>query len=226
MKHYLVTGGAGFIGSNYIHYILNTTSAIKITNIDALTYAGNLENLIDIESDSRYEFIHGDINDSQLLEEIFSNRAFDKVIHFAAESHVDRSIKDPLLFIQTNVMGTANLLLNAYNYWLKLDQRKKSSFRFLQISTDEVFGSLGQKDRAFTELTPYAPNSPYAASKAAGDLLVQSYFHTFGFPIIITNCSNNFGPAMAPALVICPIMNMDIAFCFARSINCDVHSRT
>ena len=152
--------------------------------------------------DPRYKFIHGNINNLQLLEEIFRETPIDHVIHFAAESHVDRSINNPLLFIQTNVLGTANLLLHTKRYWAKLDPQNKSSFRFLHISTDEVFGSLEIDEPAFTETTPYAPNSPYAASKAASDHLVRSYFHTYGFPAIITNCSNNYGGYQYPEKLI------------------------
>jgi len=202
MKHILITGGAGFIGSNFIHYVLDNSTDIHITNLDALTYAGNPENLSDLELDSRYKFIHGNINDLQLLEDIFQVTRIDHVIHFAAESHVDRSITDPLLFIQTNVLGTANLLLHAKKYWTGLDPQSKSSFRFIHISTDEVFGSLGIDEPAFTETTPYAPNSPYAASKAASDHLVRSYFHTYKFPVIITNCSNNYGAYQFPEKLI------------------------
>ncbi len=202
MKHILVTGGAGFIGSNFIHYILNNTTDIHITNLDALTYAGNPENLHDLHSDTRYRFIYGNINDSQLVKDIFQGPPINSIIHFAAESHVDRSITDPLLFIQTNVLGTANLLLHTKRYWTGLYPQNKSVFRFLHISTDEVFGSLEIEEPAFTENTPYAPNSPYAASKASSDHLVRSYFHTYGFPAIITNCSNNYGGYQYPEKLI------------------------
>ncbi len=202
MKHILITGGAGFIGSNFIHYVLRKTTDIHITNLDALTYAGNPENFSDLKLDPRYKFIHGNINNLQLLEDIFHETPIDHVIHFAAESHVDRSINNPLLFIQTNVLGTANLLLHTKRYWAGLDSQSKSSFRFLHISTDEVFGSLEIDEPAFTETTPYAPNSPYAASKAASDHFVRSYFHTYGFPAIITNCSNNYGGYQYPEKLI------------------------
>lgn len=202
MKHLLITGGAGFIGSNFIHYLLNNTTDIEVTNLDALTYAGNRENLSTIETDPRYKFIHGNINDHQLLKNIFQDTPINYIVHFAAESHVDRSISDPLLFVQTNVLGTANLLLHAERYWDGLDQEIKLSFRFLHISTDEVFGSLERSQPAFSEKTPYAPNSPYAASKAASDHLVRSYFHTYGFPAIVTNCSNNYGSYQYPEKLI------------------------
>jgi dTDP-glucose 4,6-dehydratase len=202
MRYFLVTGGSGFIGSNFIHNTLSNTTDIHITNLDALTYAGNPENLFDLELDPRYKFFHGSINNSLLLNDIFQETPIDTIIHFAAESHVDRSITDPLLFIQTNVLGTANLLLHAKKYWTGLDSQRKSSFRFLHISTDEVFGTLKIEEPAFTENTPYAPNSPYAASKASSDHLVRSYFHTYGFPVIITNCSNNYGSYQYPEKLI------------------------
>jgi len=202
MKRFLVTGGAGFIGSNFIHYLLREIPDIQIINLDALTYAGNLENLSDLEMDSRYKFIHGNINDQQLLEDILKNTPIDNIIHFAAESHVDRSITNPLLFVHTNVLGTANLLLQAKKYWTDLDPKNKLSFRFLHISTDEVFGNLEKNEPAFSEKTPYAPNSPYAASKAASDHIVRSYFRTYGFPTIVTNCSNNYGSYQYPEKLI------------------------
>jgi dTDP-glucose 4,6-dehydratase len=202
MRHFLVTGGAGFIGSNFIHHVLNTTTDINIKILDALTYAGNLENLSGLETNPRYKFIQGNINDSDIIENIFSNDPIEKVIHFAAESHVDRSIKDPLIFIQTNVLGTANLLIHSKRYWSNLSLQQKSSFRFLHVSTDEVFGSLEKDESAFTENTPYAPNSPYAASKASSDHLVRAYFHTYGLPVIITNCSNNYGQFQNPEKLI------------------------
>jgi dTDP-glucose 4,6-dehydratase len=202
MRYFLVTGGAGFIGSNFIHHVLNATTDINIINLDALTYAGNLENLSGLDTDHRYKFVHGNINDSSILENIFSDFPIEKVIHFAAESHVDRSISDPLIFIQTNVMGTSNLLLHSERYWSDLSSNQKSTFRFLHVSTDEVFGSLEKDEPAFTEDTPYAPNSPYAASKASSDHLVRAYFHTYGLPAIITNCSNNYGPFQNPEKLI------------------------
>lgn len=205
MKNILVTGGAGFIGSNFIHYILRTRKDFHITNLDALTYSGNLENLGDLEGSDKYHFIKGDICNPEGIDYLFQNNQFDAVVHFAAETHVDRSIKEPMRFVQTNVMGTANLLSNSLNYWEHLDRKAKKAFRFLHISTDEVFGSLSKNDPPFSETTPYAPNSPYAASKAAGDHLVRSYFTTYEFPAIITNCSNNYGPYQFPEKLI-PLM--------------------
>jgi dTDP-glucose 4,6-dehydratase len=202
MRKFFITGGAGFIGSNFIHYIINNTTDIQIINLDSLTYAGNLENLSSLESNPRYKFIHGNINDSVIIDEIFKKEPIEKIIHFAAESHVDRSISDPLIFIQTNVLGTANLLVHSERYWKNLSPQQKKSFRFLHVSTDEVFGSLKKEEPAFTETTPYAPNSPYAASKASSDHLVRAYFHTYGFPIIITNCSNNYGQFQNPEKLI------------------------
>ncbi len=198
MKHYLITGGSGFIGSNFIHFLRENRPGIKITNLDALTYAGNPENLVDISESPLYHFAHLDICDVNSLVGLFQKDHFDAVIHFAAESHVDRSIENPMAFIQTNVVGTANLLGTSLNFWQGLNDGQKNSFRFLHISTDEVFGSLGIDDEPFSETTPYSPNSPYAASKAASDHLVRSYFHTFNFPCLITNCSNNYGPYQFP----------------------------
>jgi dTDP-glucose 4,6-dehydratase len=205
MTHFLITGGAGFIGSNFIHYLNENRPEIHITNVDALTYAGNLNNLENQQGNSRYVFSHSNICDIDSLEGIFNKNQFDAVIHFAAETHVDRSIENPMAFIETNVVGTANLLRVCLNYWQKLDSKHRDAFRFLHISTDEVFGSLGANDEPFTEATPYAPNSPYAASKAASDHLVRSFFHTYALPTIITNCSNNYGPYQFPEKLI-PLM--------------------
>ena len=202
MKNILVTGGAGFIGSNFIHHILGQNHEIKVLNIDALTYAGNLDNLADLESSSRYDFIHGDIRDTKLIKTVLTDYRIDTVVHFAAESHVDRSIVNPTEFILTNVVGTANLLNASLAFWDGLDSIRKTAFRFLHISTDEVFGSLSKNDPAFTEKSPYSPNSPYAASKASADLLVRAYFKTYGFPAIISNCSNNYGPYQYPEKLI------------------------
>ena len=202
MKHYLITGGAGFIGSNFIHYLIEKKPGIKITNLDALTYAGNPENLSEVKENPLYHFSHSDICDLNALVGLFQKEHFDAVIHFAAESHVDRSIENPMAFIQTNVVGTANLLGASLDYWQVLDDEQKKAFRFLHVSTDEVFGSLGINDEPFSETTPYSPNSPYAASKAASDHLVRSYFHTFNFPSLITNCSNNYGPYQFPEKLI------------------------
>jgi dTDP-glucose 4,6-dehydratase len=184
----LITGGAGFIGSNFIHYWTRKYPTDTIVNLDKLTYAGNLENLRAVEKLPNYKFIQGDIADEKLVEKLFSEEQFDLVVHFAAESHVDRSILDPDAFIQTNIVGTHNLLRAAL----------KSKTRFHHVSTDEVFGSLQKTDPAFNEKTPYDPRSPYSASKAASDNLVRAYFHTYGLPITISNCSNNYGPYHFP----------------------------
>ena len=211
MKHYLITGGAGFIGSNFIHYLIENRPEIKITNLDALTYAGNPENLADINNNPHYHFSHSDICDLKTLVELFHKDHFGAVIHFAAESHVDRSIENPMAFIQTNVVGTANLLGASLDLWQNMDPDQKKAFRFLHVSTDEVFGSLGIDDEPFSETTPYSPNSPYAASKAASDHLVRSYFHTFNFPALITNCSNNYGPYQFPEKLI-PLVILNAVF--------------
>ena len=191
----LVTGGAGFIGSNFISYFLKTYNE-KIVNLDKLTYAGSLSNLTDIQNHNNYTFVQGDICDAKLVEKLFKRYNFTGVIHFAAESHVDNSIKKPDEFIQTNVFGTFNLLNTAKNYWMNGPNNVKEgceSNRFLHVSTDEVYGSLG-KEGLFTEKTPYAPNSPYSASKASSDFIARSYYHTYGFNVVTTNCSNNYGP--------------------------------
>lgn len=192
----LVTGGAGFIGSNFIHYMINKYPSYKIVNLDLLTYAGNLANLKEVEKHSNYTFIHGDICNRSLVEELFNKYQFDGVIHFAAESHVDNSIKNPQVFVDTNINGTFILLDVARQTWMDAPFKVKDSFkyaRFHHISTDEVYGTLG-KEGFFTEQTPYAPNSPYSASKASSDMLVRSYFHTYGMNVVTTNCSNNYGP--------------------------------
>ncbi len=188
MKKILVTGGCGFIGSNFIQYMKKNYPNTTIVNLDKLTYAGNPDNLIDIEKQG-YIFVHGDICDNALVKKLFQEHSFDSVVHFAAESHVDRSITGPEVFVITNVLGTQILLENAREAW----QKDFSSHRFVQISTDEVYGSLGPEGY-FTELTPLAPNSPYSASKTSADLFARSYFHTFHFPVLITRCSNNYGP--------------------------------
>lgn len=185
----LVTGGAGFIGSNFIHYILEKYPDYKIVNLDKLTYAGNLENLKDIESNPNYKFVWGDIAGQAFVDKIIKEEKPDVIVHFAAESHVDRSILEPDAFIQTNIVGTHNLLRAAL---------ANGKLRFHHVSTDEVFGSLGPNDPAFNEKTPYDPRSPYSASKAASDHLARAYFHTFGLPVTISNCSNNYGPYMFP----------------------------
>ena len=202
----LVTGGAGFIGSNFIHYMLRHEKDIFIVNLDKLTYAGNLENLKDIENRKNYKFLNGDICDGELLDHIFKEYDFDLVVHFAAESHVDRSILEPNIFIETNVLGTANLLCSAKKNWKESEWHKK---RFLQISTDEVYGSLQEdkKSDKFTERTSLKPRSPYSASKASADHLVKSYFYTYGLPTLITRCSNNYGPYQFPEKLIPLIIN-------------------
>ena len=196
MKTYFVTGGAGFIGSNFILSLLPAEN-ITVVNYDKLTYAGNLESLASIAADPNYFFVEGDICDQARVLELLSTHAPDYIINFAAESHVDRSIDGPSEFIQTNIVGTFELLQAARNYWGTLGGEKKQGFRFLHVSTDEVFGSLGSEGY-FTEETPYAPNSPYAASKASSDHLIRSYNRTFGFPALTTNCSNNYGPYQFP----------------------------
>jgi dTDP-glucose 4,6-dehydratase len=196
MKALLVTGGAGFIGSNFIVHFLEKHGDYKIINLDALTYAGDLNNLKEVEGNTRYVFEKGDICDRPFVESLFSKYQFNGVIHFAAESHVDNSIEGPEAFIRTNVFGTFTLLDVARKFWMEAPfQVKKGSEtnRFLHISTDEVYGSLGPEG-LFTETTPYAPNSPYSASKASSDFMVRSYFHTYGLNVVTTNCSNNYGP--------------------------------
>jgi dTDP-glucose 4,6-dehydratase len=197
----VVTGGAGFIGSNFILHWLAAEGA-PVVNLDKLTYAGNLSNLRSISSDPRYKFQQGDIADRDTVQQIFHNQRPFALIHFAAESHVDRSIRGPDDFIRTNINGTFNLLEEARAYWSELRQADKHRFRFLHVSTDEVYGSLGLTDAAFAETTAYAPNSPYSASKAAADHLARAYFHTYGLPVITTNCSNNYGPYQFPEKLI------------------------
>jgi len=203
----LVTGGCGFIGSNFIRQrLLERNSPLrKLVNLDILTYAGNPANLKDLEKDSRYVFAHGDIGDSQLVGRLLKTHEIDAIVNFAAESHVDRSIDTPEPFIQTNVVGTLRLLNAARFHWAALPEPRKSAFRFLHVSTDEVYGTLSLTDPAFTEETPFAPNSPYAASKAASDHLVRAYQHTYKMPTLTTNCSNNYGPYHFPEKLI-PLM--------------------
>ncbi|TGV03857.1 dTDP-glucose 4,6-dehydratase [Flavivirga rizhaonensis] len=192
----LITGGAGFIGSNFIVYFLKHYPLIKIVNLDKLTYAGDLSNLNEVVNNKNYKFIEGDICNRNLIEQLFKQYNFNKVIHFAAESHVDNSIKDPNKFINTNVLGTFNLIDVAKSHWMEAPNKIKKDYeesRFHHISTDEVYGSLGGTG-LFTEQTPYAPNSPYSASKASSDFIVRSYFHTYGMHVVTTNCSNNYGP--------------------------------
>jgi dTDP-glucose 4,6-dehydratase len=202
MKNVLVTGGAGFIGSNFIRFLLNQEQIIHITNLDALTYAGSLENLKDVSSDKRYEFVQGNICDYPLCSQVIRDCDIDTVVHFAAESHVDRSIEGPAQFIETNITGTFTLLECVRSIWLNAKNCHLEGFRFHHISTDEVFGSLGQMDAPFHELTPYAPNSPYSASKAASDHLVRAYHKTYGLPVTISNASNNYGPFQLPEKLI------------------------
>jgi dTDP-glucose 4,6-dehydratase len=196
-----VTGGAGFIGSNFVLQWL-AAEAAPVVNLDKLTYAGNLGNLITISADARYTFIHGDIADRKLVSDLLGRSRPRAIVHFAAESHVDRSIHGPDDFVRTNVNGTFSLLEEARAYWAELEQEEKGSFRFLHVSTDEVYGSLGPKDAAFSETTCYAPNSPYSATKAASDHLVRAYHHTYGMPVLTTNCSNNYGPYQFPEKLI------------------------
>ena len=209
MKNILVTGGAGFIGSNFIHYLLKNYEDICVVNLDLLTYAGNLDNLSQVCDDPRYHFAKGDIHDRALVEELFDQFAFDTVVNFAAESHVDRSITNPDIFLTTNILGTQTLLDVAKRHW-KLDPDDKYSYEFkegvkyLQVSTDEVYGALGATGM-FTETTPLAPNSPYSASKASADFVVRAYNKTYGMPVNITRCSNNYGPYQFPEKLI-PLM--------------------
>ena len=196
MQTILITGGAGFIGSNFIPYFLENNSDCKVVNLDLLTYAGNLDNLVEIEHHPNYTFIKGDICDKNFLEKLFKEYHITQVIHFAAESHVDNSIKNPDAFVRTNVFGTFNLLDVAKNYWMSAPLVFKNGFedsRFHHISTDEVYGTLNDVG-LFTEETSYAPNSPYSASKASSDFMVRSYYHTYGLNVVTTNCSNNYGP--------------------------------
>lgn len=196
MVHILITGGAGFIGSNFVPYFLNAHKDVHVVNIDLLTYAGNPENLKEVENHERYTFVHGDICNRELILDLFEKFDFQGVIHFAAESHVDNSISNPDAFMQTNIMGTYNLLDVAKSHWMVGPGIYKETYkkaRFHHVSTDEVYGTLG-KEGLFLETTPYAPNSPYSASKASSDFIVRSYYHTYGMNVVTTNCSNNYGP--------------------------------
>jgi dTDP-glucose 4,6-dehydratase len=201
----LVTGGAGFIGSNFILQQLQADTATSVINLDKLTYAGNLGNLESVATDRRYEFVHGDIGDRGLVRRLLEKHRPSAIVHFAAESHVDRSIRGPDDFIRTNVDGTFSLLEEVRAYWNGLSADENKRFRFLHVSTDEVFGSLRRHDPPFSETTAYAPNSPYSASKAASDHLVRAYRHTYGLPTLTTNCSNNYGPFQFPEKLI-PLM--------------------
>ena len=196
MKHILVTGGAGFIGANFVPYFIENNSDYHLVNLDLLTYAGNLENVSEVENHPRYTFVQGDICDRSFVEDLFQKFLFHDVIHFAAESHVDNSISGPEAFIKTNVLGTFNLLDTARKLWMSAPNQYNVGFensRFHHVSTDEVYGTLGETG-LFEETTPYAPNSPYSASKAGSDMIVRSYFHTYGMNVVTTNCSNNYGP--------------------------------
>ena len=204
MTTYLVTGGAGFIGSNFVIYMLNKYSDVKIINVDKLTYAGNLENLKSVESNPNYVFVQADICDKEAIQSLFDQYDIDYVVNFAAESHVDRSITNPEIFVQTNVLGTVNLLNIAKNAWAVGDDQYKDGVKFMQVSTDEVYGSLGAEG-FFMETTPLDPHSPYSSSKASADLFVKAYSDTYKLPVNITRCSNNYGPYQFPEKLI-PLM--------------------
>ena len=199
MPTWLVTGGAGFIGGNFV--LDAVRKGIKVVNLDVLTYAGNLDTLSSLDGDANHVFVQGDIGDAALLKRLLAEHRPEAVINFAAESHVDRSIDGPAAFVHTNVVSTLSLLEQVRDYWKALDAAKRDGFRFLHVSTDEVFGSLGDSGK-FTETTPYAPNSPYSASKAASDHLVRAFHHTYGLPTLTTNCSNNYGPFQFPEKLI------------------------
>lgn len=198
----LITGGAGFIGSNFALDWLSNPTAEGVINLDKLTYAGNLANLASLENDPRHLFVHGDIGDKELVPRLLKEHQPRAIVNFAAESHVDRSIHGPAEFVTTNIVGTFNLLECAREYWNALEGNAKETFRFHHVSTDEVYGSLSLTDPAFTEKNPYEPNSPYSASKAASDHLVRAWFYTYGFPVVTTNCSNNYGPYHFPEKLI------------------------
>ena len=208
MHNILVTGGAGFIGSNFVHYWLEQRTGENIVVLDALTYAGNRSSMESVSGNARFSFVHGDICTPGVVEHLLRDRRIDTIVHFAAESHVDRSISGPDVFVTTNVIGTHELLKAARTVWLQ-EKAVDVPVRFHHVSTDEVYGTLGPQDPAFHELTPYAPNSPYAASKAASDHLVRAYHHTFGLPVTTTNCSNNYGPFHFPEKLI-PLVIVNI----------------
>ena len=214
MKTLLVTGGAGFIGSNFVHYWLATYPEDKVVVLDALTYAGNLASLKPVENNQNYSFCHGNICDTDLVEKLLVDHKIDTIVHFAAESHVDRSIDGPDAFIETNIIGTHSLLKAAKKIWIEAPKAKGEAplpHRFHHVSTDEVYGDLGPEDPAFTEQTPYAPSSPYSASKAASDHLVNAYHHTYGLEVTTSNCSNNYGPYHFPEKLI-PLVLTNILF--------------
>ncbi len=202
MKNVLVTGGAGFIGSNFVRFLLQVEPQVRIINLDALTYAGSPANLTDLPDPARHTLIHGDICDRVLVDDLLRKYAIDTIVHFAAETHVDRSIVNPEVFVRTNIVGTFTLLEAARQFWIVEKAKSLDEVRFHHISTDEVFGSLAPGDPAWTEDTPYSPNSPYAASKASSDHLVRAYGHTYGLPYSMTNCSNNYGPRQFPEKLI------------------------
>ena len=199
MTTWMVTGGAGFIGGNFV--LDAVRRGIRVVNLDALTYAGNLDTLASLAQDPNHVFVHGDIGDRALIDRLLREHRPDAVVNFAAESHVDRSIDGPAAFVHTNVVGTLALLESARDYWKSIEGAARDAFRFLHVSTDEVYGSLGETGK-FTETTPYAPNSPYSASKAASDHLVRAFHHTYGLPVLTTNCSNNYGPYQFPEKLI------------------------
>lgn len=204
MRTLLVTGGAGFIGGEFVRQVLREEPETRIVNLDKLTYAGNLDSLAEFSGDSRHHFIQGDICDPALIKQLLVEFQPDAIVHFAAESHVDRSIDGPRIFLETNVLGTFTLLQESRGFWSGLEPEAKSAFRFLHVSTDEVYGSLGDTG-LFTETTPYDPHSPYSASKAASDHFVSAFHHTYGLPTLMTNCSNNYGPFQFPEKLI-PLM--------------------
>lgn len=205
MRTVLVTGGAGFIGSNFIRYLLGVEPEVKIVNLDVLTYAGSQENLTDLPDPQRHTFVQGNICDRALVDELLRRHKIDTIVHFAAESHVDRSIFGPEAFVQTNLVGTFTLIEAARRFWLEEGAFPKESVRFHHVSTDEVFGALAPGEPAWDESTPYEPHSPYSATKAGSDHLVRAYGHTYGLPVTITNCSNNYGPYQFPEKLI-PLM--------------------
>lgn len=206
MRTILVTGGAGFIGSCYV--LARCAAGDRVIDLDKLTYSGNPGNLVSLSGDPKHVFVRGDIGNAELVEHLLHTYEPDAVVNFAAESHVDRSILDPDAFVRTNVLGTCTLLRTAYTWWKALPEARKDAFRFLHVSTDEVFGALHPGDAAFTEETPYSPNSPYSASKASSDHFVRAYHETYGFPTLITNCSNNYGPRQFPEKLI-PLVTLN-----------------